>query len=303
MSKSNQKTATAAKTSGQMLKEFGLNWNVDKKPFFFIGGDGDQHPSDYFGLVRSDDHSVLGHCKDSYHAFQNVTILETMKKFADDHGLEITNGGALGGGKKVFLQLYIPNDLKIGRGGDAMKQYIFAANTFDHSARLSFGYTNTVISCSNTFNRALKDTSIRIKHTKSGEDRIIELPTLFADHLQLRKETNEMFLVWDSTPATKAMAKELIAQLTGTDAKMTAAQRAEMTTRSRNILEGLEMAINKEMKEKGETLWGLFNGVTYYANHIKSHPKRDNGQLESILVGTGHQMMNNSIKLITDIAS
>lgn len=289
-------------TTAALLAQFGLDWKVNKMPFHFTGHDGKDHASDYFGLIRSDNDTVLGHCKDSYRAFQNELILDTMKKFADDHGLSIENGGCFGGGKKIFFQLYIPNDLKIGRKGDAMKQYIFAANTFDHSARLSFGYTNTVISCQNSFNRALKDTSIRIKHTESGEGRIIELPTLFAEHLQLRKETNEMFLVWDSTPATKKMAKELIARLTGTDAQLTDTKRAEMTTRSRNILEGLEMSIAREMKEKGETLWGLFNGVTYYANHVKSHPKRDNGQLESVLVGTGHQMMNNSIKLITDIA-
>lgn len=291
-----------AQTGAELLKEFGLNWNVDKRPFFFKNVAGDMAESDYFGLVRSDNDTVLGHCKDSYRAFQNELIMNTMKGFADEHGLIVERGGAFGGGKKIFLQLYIPNDFKIGKGGDALKQYLFAANTFDHSARLSFGYTNTVISCQNTFNRALKDTSIRIKHTESGEGRIIELPTLFAEHLQLRKETNEMFLVWDSTKATKAMAKELIAQLTNTDKNMTPAQRGEMSTRSLNILEGLEMAVNKEMKEKGETLWGLLNGVTYYTNHIKSHPKRDNGQLESILVGTGAQMNNKAFELVKQFA-
>lgn len=293
------KKTTGVKTATALLAEFGLNWNVDKRPFFFKNTGGEMQQSDYFGLVRSDDDAVLGHCKDSYRAFQNSLILDTMKGFADEHGLEIERGGAFGGGKKIYLQLYIPNDLKIGRGGDALKQYIFAANTFDHSARLSFGYTNTVISCQNTFNQALKDTSIRIKHTESGHGRIIELPTLFSEHLQLRKETNERFLVWDSTPATKKMAKELIAALTKTDKSLTPAQRAEMSTRSRNIIEGLEMAINKEMKEKGETMWGLFNGVTYYANHIKSHPKRDNGAMESILIGTGAQMMSKASSIIT----
>jgi phage/plasmid-like protein (TIGR03299 family) len=293
------KTVAAVLTTAQVLANFGLNWTVEKKPFLFKGGDGEMHESDYFGLVRSDNDTVLGHCKDSYRAFQNQLILETMQAFAKDHGLEVERGGCFGGGKKVFLQLYIPDDMRIGK--DEVKQYIFAANTFDHSARLSFGYTNVVISCQNTYNRALKDTSIRIKHTKSGEDRIIELPTLFADHLQLRKETNEMFQVWASKPATKKMAQELIAQLTGTDmALATAAARAEMSTRSRNIMEGLEMSINKEMKEKGDTLWGLFNGITYYANHVKSHPKRDNGQLESILVGTGNQMMTKAQHIITN---
>ena len=288
------------KTTAQILADFGLNWTVEKKPFLFKGNDGGTHESDYFGLVRDDNNTVLGHCKDSYRAFQNQLILETMQSFAKDNGLEVERGGCFAGGKKTYLQLYIPNDYRIGK--DSIKQYIFAANTFDHSARLSFGYTNTVISCSNTFNRALKDTSVRVKHTKSGEDQIIELPALFADHFALRKETNEMFSVWASQPATKKMAADLIGMLTKVDMEMNPAQRAEMSTRSRNIIEGLEMSINREMKEKGDTMWGLFNGITYYANHVKSHPKRDNGAMESILVGTGAQMMTKAQHIITEMA-
>jgi len=288
-------------TAAAMLATFGLDWTVEKRPFLFKNKEGEMSESDYFGLVRNDNDTVLGHCKSNYRAFQNQLILETMMSFAKDNGLEVERGGCFGGGKKVFLQLYIPDDFRIGK--DSLKQYIFAANTFDHSARLSFGYTNTVISCQNTFNRALKDTSIRIKHTESGENRIIELPTLFAEHLNLRKETNEMFSVWASKPATKKMAAELIAMLTKTDANMNPAQRAEMAVRTRNIVEGMEMSVNKEMKEKGDTMWGLFNGITYYANHVKGSPKRDNGQLESVLLGTGAAMMNKAQTIITDLAS
>lgn len=289
------------KSEKELLAEFGLNWTADKKPFLFKGNDSEMHESDYFGLVRSDNNEVLGHCKGSYRAFQNELILATMAKFADEHGLEIERGGALASGKKVFMQLYIPNDMQIGK--DNVKQYIFAANTFDQSARLSFGYTNTVISCQNTFNRALKDTAIKVKHTDKGEAQIIELPSLFNEHLQLRKTTNEMFQVWASTVATKEMTKDLVAYLTGTDKNMTQVERDALGTRSRNIIEAIEMSVAREMAEKGDTLWGLFNGVTYYANHVKSHPKRDNGQMESILVGTGAQMMNDAMyKIKTEYA-
>lgn len=304
MKKANVK---APATTAQLLTQFGLDWTVEKKPFHFHSKDGKgnvvERPSDYFGLVRSDDDAVLGHCKDSYHAFQNELIMNTMKKFGDDYGLVMEQAGAFGGGKKVFFQLYVPNDVKIGKNKDSIQQYIFAINSFDHSTRLNFGYTNRVISCANQFNRLTRqDTTVRIKHTESGEAKIIELPNLFAEQLELRKLTNEIFLNWDSTPATKAMAKELIARITGTDVALTAAKRAEMGTRSLNILEGLEGAIAREMKEKGDTMWGLFNGITYYANYIKSFPKRDNGQLESILMGTGAQMMNKGFNIIQELA-
>lgn len=286
------------KTNKEVLQGFGLDWTAEKQPFTFKGNDNEIHETDYFGLVRSDNNFCLGHCKGSYRPFQNLQILEAMQDFAKANKLTLEKAGSLGGGKKVFLQLLIPDALKIGNSD--VKQYIFAANTFDHSSRLCFGYTNVVVSCENTFNRMLKDRRFGLKHTQAGEAQITNLPLLFDEHFKLRQETNDMFAKWESTPLTDELSAKMVAYITGTDIDV---EREEMSTKSRNILESIEMSIDREVKEKGKSLWGLFNGITYFANHEKTAPKRENGRLESILVGTGSQMMDKAVNFLQEVTA
>ena len=44
-------------------------------------------------------------------------------------------------------------------------------------------------------------------------------------------------------------------------------ERADFTTRKRNILESIEESIALEISRSGGNLWGLLNGVTHYTNH------------------------------------
>lgn len=297
-------------TTNELLKQFGLDWSVDKRPLFFQDNEGEyvrasnkeDESRGYHGLVRGDNNSILGHCQgSSYHVSQPKMILDTLKQFADKHGFEVARGGFFNGGKKVFFQLKAPKNILIGKND--VEQYIFAANSYDHSCRMSFGYTNTVISCSNTFNTALKDTRYRIKNTQSAEEKILEIPNLLEAYYDVQKEIDERLNVWSGISVPKGIKEDLIAYLTKTDKNMTKEQRDELSTRSKNILEGIEQAINKEVKEKGDTLWGLFNGITYYANHLKSYPQRENGQLESVLVGTANQMMHKAFNKIEEYAA
>src|SRR5690606_23297698 len=45
------------------------------------------------------------------------------------------------------------------------------------------------------------------------------------------------------------------------------ADKDQLTTRKRNILQSLEDSIAKEISLSGGNLWGLVNGVTRYTNH------------------------------------
>jgi hypothetical protein len=47
--------------------------------------------------------------------------------------------------------------------------------------------------------------------------------------------------------------------------------------------------MTKEMNQKGDNLFGLFSGVTSWTTHSKSAPRRENGRLESLMVGTNNK--------------
>lgn len=68
------------------------------------------------------------------------------------------------------------------------------------------------------------------------------------------------------------------------------------STRQENIINRFDESVTRELDEKGSSLWGLFNGVTYYTNHYKSHPKRENGLVESVMCGSGNAMNNKAFE-------
>jgi hypothetical protein len=44
---------------------------------------------------------------------------------------------------------------------------------------------------------------------------------------------------------------------------------SDVSTRKKNQISDFEKALERETSEKGGTLWGLFNAVTYYTNHME----------------------------------
>jgi hypothetical protein len=62
-------------------------------------------------------------------------------------------------------------------------------------------------------------------------------------------------------------------------------------------------SIQREMNGKGDTLWGLFSGVTHYTSHVLPVPKRDNARLESKYTGTALGIDNDAFAMVMDFAS
>jgi len=54
---------------------------------------------------------------------------------------------------------------------------------------------------------------------------------------------------------------------------------ADLSTRKRNQLSALDGAISQELRDEGATLWGLFNGITRYTNHIAAPKDRKEAYL------------------------
>lgn len=285
----------------EILSQYDLNWTVKKSRLHFEDENGVFIPTKDFGLVRSDNNVCLGVAKEGYHPFQNESILNTLREFGNKYDLPIQKGGTFGGGKKIYFLLNVGGG---NIGGEKTREFIFAANSFDKTCQLSFGYTNTVISCQNTFNRVMKyDVEYRFRHTANGEEKILELPGLFERYLGFKQETNATLEKLSGVYVTAEVMESLVAHLTDTDILAVNGLTEgfkELSTKKKNIITQLHRDIRSELNAKGETLWGLFNGVTWYANH--SHTvKKTNTKDESILAGTGHNMMNKAYDFLAEL--
>lgn len=297
-------SALTAKTSDSeevntMLDKYGLNWNVSKQPLILPDGTS----TSFFGIVREDTKSTFATCKEGYQPFQNSELGELLIRLSEKTGYNLHSGGSFNGGGKVFIQLESPNKIKgIGQNRDTVNGYLTGINSHDGSTSLKWGEANLTISCMNTFMCALKQLRNSARHTEKMHQKI-ELALLEIEGVvKQEKSLFDQFIKLSEIEVSKGVIRELVKGVTKVDIALTKSQlEKDFSTYALNRTQELLQVINSEMSQKGETLWGLFSGVTKYTTHIAPVPTRDNARLESLYVGSGFKTSNEAFSLLTDL--
>jgi hypothetical protein len=247
-------------------------------------------PTDYYGLLNTKSGNIINQVKGGYEVSQNDEILdlvlEGMKPFGDS--LSVTKAGSLNDGRKTFVQLGIEGMSKVG--SENIKRYVTIIDSNDGTTSLSVGLGELVMSCSNQFFKFYKDGQSKYRHTASLRQRVMELPYLIEQTLLESLKLTETYARFQSTEVTRKMADEMVKNLLGFDRLMSIRKESEMATKSLNAMNDLYDHMTKEMNQKGDNLFGLFSGVTSWTTHAKSAPKRENGRLESLMVGTNNKV-------------
>ena len=261
----------------QVLEETKTNWNVNKLPLVAI--DSDTHyrfETETYGLFRSDNGNWLGSVGNRYEVMPNSELAEIMVGIQARFGGEIL-GGSLQGGKKIYYQMTLPSE-RIGN--DVIKRNITCLNSHDGTSSIGFGSTNVVVSCSNMFHRAMKDLS-KFRHTMSASERLAIAVDEFQKALDTDRALMDDFQKMSQIQIDETILEKVMGSVFNVDMQ---SKVSDNSTRKRNQISQFETALAKETREKGGTLWGLFNAVTYYTNHLEK--KQD---LNYLMYGSGYK--------------
>lgn len=259
----------------ELLESTGLNWTVNKEPLFTEDG----KESKGFGLYRNDNQKHLGVVGAGYRVYQNHEMCEMMVKASEGIGMKTTRGGQMQEGRKVYLQIKLDSK-KINT--DTVKRYITCLNTHDGTSSIGFGSTNTVVSCSNSFYKAFKGEQMsRFQHSTHSKSRVekamedLRLTILNDDKLM------KSFEMMSDAPISDTILKSVMDKAFGIDLD---AKQSDYSSRKINQMKKVNEVIASELDSHGSSLWGLFNGVTYYTNHVAN---KDAG-LEYLMTGGGY---------------
>jgi phage/plasmid-like protein (TIGR03299 family) len=250
----------------EILKQAGLDWNVRSEgiqstltqliiPKTIV-------------LIREDTNVPLGVHGAGYVPYQNEALLELLFKISQQTGLEYHTGGYFGNGEKVWFQLK-SDDLHLKN--DTIKGYISGFNSFDGKTSLAFGNTNFTVSCQNSFWMGYKNVQTKLRHSVNMIPRIDailrQIDTLVEEEKQTFRKIERLAEI-----QMDAKVKELVIQklfdITNED------KLADLSTRKQNQIDIFRLELDREIETKGQTLWGLFSGVTRYTTH--SMTKGDN---------------------------
>lgn len=273
----------------EILSTHGLDFNIIKRPLVSIE-DGQQFISPYYGLYNDKSGECINAVKEGYTVSQNFEVVDMVLQGIEKFGtqLQVTKAGSINGGRRVFLQLEIEGDSKVG--DDIIKRYVTVIDSNDGSTGLSVGIGDLTMSCQNQFFRFYKEGNAKFRHTATLNQKIKEIPSLIEIALGESMRQVKIYNKFVSTPVTQMLAHKMVKSILGYDKVITSTEElSKLTSRSVNLMDGLYSHIEKEMESKGENLWGLHSGVTSWTTHEMKAPKRMNGQWENLLVGNSYK--------------
>ena len=255
------------------LYETDTAWTVTKEPLFTE----DNKKTGSYGLFRSDNNARLSTVGERYVPMQNEELAEIMVRIQMKFGGDI-KGNSMGKvkGQKVYYQLSL-EDYNIN--SDTLKRHITCLNSHNGSHAIGFGSTNTVISCANTFHMAMKDLS-KFRHTMSASQRLQFAVDEFEKALILDNNLMLTFKAMNRVPVDQTIIESVMNKVFKVDMN---SKVSDNSTRKKNQIELFGNALSKEFEAKGNTLWGLFNGVTYYTNHM------ENKGIDNLMTGSGYK--------------
>ena len=281
----------------EILTAHGLDFTIEKAPLVAMNSEGEQMLTPYYGLFNSASGECINTCKEGYHVSQNADVVEMVlrgiQRYSDK--LNVSKAGSINGGRRVFMQLEIEGDSKVG--DDIVKRYVTIIDSNDGSTGLSVGIGDFTMSCSNQFFRFYKEGDAKFRHTATLSQKILTIPSLIETALDESMRQINRYRKFVSTPITKGLADAMVKHVLGYDRVLSSAEvMSKMTGRSEKIMDSLYAHIDKEIEQKGLNLWGLHSGVTSWTTHDKPGPKRQNGHIESMLVGAGYKKNQESLE-------
>ena len=253
-----------------VLNETNLNWTVREESLTTQSGIIIPKQK---AIVRDDTNEVLSIHGMGYYPYQNHQLIELLDKVSQQSGLPIHRGGMFGNGEKVFIQLK-SNDMKLGN--DRIEGYITGINSFDGTTSLAFGPSNITISCQNTFFGAFRSMDTKVRHTKNMVMRVEDICRGLEKVIDEESKMFEDIKMLSETRMTKQNEDWVTRILFNIEREVDMNNEKQVSSVTRNKLNRFYVDLNGELKEKGDSMWGLFSGVTKYTTH--SMNKGDNSE-------------------------
>lgn len=157
-------------------------------------------------------------------------------------------------------------------GDDSINRYLTIINSFDKSMSVKFGFTNKVLSCQNEFHKVLN--FVRFIHNSKLNLNIERFTINLLTVLQKEQEILTLFKTLTNVD-TKNVAfdkNEFLLYSLGYDINFAHSNKVNdtaLTIKQKDDLMFLESSLDAQVNDKGDTMWGIFNGVTHYTTHVK----------------------------------
>lgn len=266
-----------------MLTAADLDWRVELRPLFTKSDTGEMiEVPNRRALVRDYDNKILTVTSPNWKPFQNRDALEFFREYTESGGAHMETAGSLREGKMIWALAKIDRDFRIkGREHDTTKGYILLSSPHEVGYSIKVRPTATRVVCANTFAIADRGAAQYSQghSTAFRADEAKATIQLAVDHIaRMEREAN---LLASATVSNYDAALFYSRLLQPVDLEECVTERVHVnslltTEADRNsAFHGVwESYLNAPGAEPG-TLWGVFNGVTHWADHTAGNRGRE----------------------------
>ena len=218
----------------------------------------------YYATIRNDTNAVLGCVSDVYKVFDNNKLIELAQRVCDERDFKIGGYLEIDGGKKVIVQIF---NGKIDFRGDTFFNYLSIFNSFTGKNKLGVTLSNRLSSCQNQFYHAPDQGKFCFQHSGDMEANVQKmLDSIKGVEKEQDKFYDDMEAFYNH-PINDVNKVEMTLKLLGYKLSDLEDENNDLSTKMINKYNLIIDCINSEMLDKGESLYGWFNGITYYCTY------------------------------------
>ncbi|MGD0140169.1 MAG: DUF932 domain-containing protein [Tepidisphaeraceae bacterium] len=302
---------TEAVISQQAIELAGLDWRVAQWPVSASAPDGwgTVLAKDFVANVREDTKAILGVVTRKYRPFQNAEAFQFADAVVGEGLAKYETAGALRGGKRVWMLLKLPDQLKAGRG-DSIQPYLLVYNTFDGSSCLRAILTSVRVVCQNTLNLALsggKGEGVTIRHRGDLQGRVEDArQTLGLVKKRLKTFGQEIDVLRSVQMANGRLQRYFDSLLTPLGNQPSDRERTNRLRAMDQLHANFADDQNTLPGMRG-TLWAALNAATEFADHQRrfrgtNDLARRESRLDSIWFGSSNDFKQGAYRSALELA-
>lgn len=276
-------------TVAEALKESRADYVVAKWPMGYINpANQDLYAADnVFATVRVDTMDALGYVGDDYTIVQNSEAFNFLSPILDSGEGVIETMGVLGKGERAWALIKLPDHIIVSKK-DEVGKYVLVYNGFNGKTKVRAKYTPIRVVCANTLAMALAglDTEVGIRHTTNVQAVLAEAHKVMGMANAVSAAIAPVYQRMALKQITEKQLLDYVGKLIpiAKDAKRTGRAEGVRAEIVRLHEEGAGAEFSKG------TIWGAYNAVTEYVDHVFSGKNDPSMRLNTMWWGAGNDL-------------
>lgn len=268
----------------------------------------------HWGVFRKDNGEFLAPCGAFYAARQYNTLTRTMFTLVDSENARADSAGLLGGGRRAWLSVKIPQDFEV-TPGDKHYTYVLGVASHDSSVARAFYLLTHRLTCHNqimgVISRAREGTYFRTKNTINAVNREAEIVSQIGNIPKTLANLAEKFRKLAQRRITKESYFEVMNRLFSVDMSNLQKESTKKTQILQRIAEIFEHNDGDAFPVQRGTAFNMLNAVTNFVDHERgtrlTNRLRDSSveraRAESAMFGAGNDLKSKALEVILEVTA